>query len=102
MSPLTLFVPLMFIGTAIKSKSKKAGAIFDLVWSLGIFIWGMEALSDGYSISLFGVIELPGPLFLVLIGVIMVSEIVSLVGTFREKPAEPVAAVAQAEEETQN
>lgn len=97
MSPLTLFIPLYFIGLMIKGKSKKAGAIYDLLWSLGILVWAAGVYEDGDSIALFGTIELPPVVFILILVGVMISEVVTLVQAFREKPA-PIEEAASAEQ----
>lgn len=92
MSPMQLFIPLFFLGTLIKSKSKKAGAVYDIVWSVGVTIWALQVMQDGGSIALFGHIELPPVAFIGIMALIITSEIATLVKVSKEAPAEAEAA----------
>lgn len=92
MSPMQLFIPLFFLGTLIKSKSKKAGAVYDILWSVGILIWGIQVMRDGGRIALFGRVEVPPVAFIGVIVLIIASEIGTLVKTVKDEPAEIEAA----------
>lgn len=87
MSPLTLFIPLLLIGTFISSKSKKAGAIFDICWTVGVLIYALAVMADGGQLLLFN-IELPNFLIIVIILAGLAGEIVTLVKLKNEQPAQ--------------
>jgi len=87
MSPMTLFPFLFMIGFFIRSKSKKAGAIYDLIWSAGILIYALSAIAAGDQLMLFN-LELPNAVIVLIILAIMASEIVTLVGVCKEKSPE--------------
>ncbi len=98
MSPMQLFIPLFFLGTLIKSKSKKAGAVYDILWSVGILIWGVQVMQDGGSIALFGRVEVPPIAFIGIVALMIASEIGTLVKTVKDEPAE-IEAAKKLEEE---
>lgn len=87
MSPIQLFIPLYFLGLLIKSKSKKAGAVYDILWSIGILIWGLQVMADDGTILLFGA-ELPPAAFIGIVGVMLLSEVASLIGIIKSAPLE--------------
>lgn len=87
MSPLTLFVPLLLIGTFISSKNKKAGAIFDICWTVGVLIYALAVISDGGQLLLFN-IELPNFLIIAIILAGLAGEIVTLVKLKNEEPSQ--------------
>lgn len=98
MSPMQLFIPLFFLGTLIKSKSKKAGAVYDILWSVGILIWGVQVMQDGGSIALFSRVEVPPIAFIGIVALMIASEIGTLVKTVKDEPAE-IEAAKKLEEE---
>lgn len=98
MSPMQLFVPLFFLGTLIKSKSRKAGAVYDIIWSVGILIWAIGVMNDGGRIALFGSLELPPYAVIGLLALIIISEVGALIGAIKGEPAELAAAKQQEEE----
>lgn len=102
MSPMQLFVPLFFLGMFIRGKSKKAGAIYDIVWSVGILIWALQVMSEGDQIALFGRIELPPYVVIGILAAMIASDIFTLVKVSKEAPqqaqaAQELAAAKQAE-----
>lgn len=101
MSPIQLFIPLYFLGMLIKSKSPKAGAIYDILWSLGIMLWGFRVMEEGGTILLLG-IELQPVVFIGIVAVTMFIEAASLVNIIRKGPIEEeVAAKLEEEKEAE-
>lgn len=84
---MTLFPALFLIGMFIRGKNRKAGAIYDLLWSAGLLIYAFSVISDGGQLLLWG-IELPNVVIVGIVLVIMVSEIFSLIAAFREPSEE--------------
>ncbi|MGI6696934.1 MAG: hypothetical protein ACOX6O_12005 [Christensenellales bacterium] len=100
-SPLALFIPLLLIGGFIRQKSKKAGAIYDIIWSGGVLLWGVSVMQDGGSIALFGSIELPPMAFIGIMALVIFSEIASLIKISRQAPLEAEAEKKRVEEQQQ-
>lgn len=86
-SSFGIFILLYFVGLFIRSRNKKAGAIFDLVWSVGLLIFAIAVISSGGQLLLFN-IELPNIVIVLIILAVMVSEIITLVKIFKEPSAE--------------
>lgn len=101
LSPMTLFIPLLILGSFIRRKSKKAGAIYDLIWSIGILVWGMGVMDDGGTIVLFGSIELPSIAFIGIIALVIISEIISLISIIKRAPLEAEAEQKRIEAEAE-
>ena len=101
LSPMTLFIPLLILGSFIRKKSKKAGAIYDLIWTIGILVWGVGVMDDGGTIVLFGSIELPPIVFIGIIALVIISEIVSLISIIKRAPLEAEAEAKRVEEQQQ-
>ncbi len=91
MSPLILFFPLYFLGIFIKSKSKKAGAIYNLCWTCGLLIFAFWVISNGGQLTLWNV-ELPNAVIVILLLAVMASEIFDLVRVMKEPSPEQVVA----------
>ena len=87
MSPMSLFPALFLIGMFIGSKSKKAGAVYDLIWSAGILIYALSVISSGGQLMLWN-IELPNVVIVLIVLVIMVSEVFSAIFAFKEPSEE--------------
>lgn len=100
-SPMTVFIPLLLIGGFIRQKCKKAGAIYDIIWSGGILLWGVSVMQDGGTIALFGSIELPPTVFIGLIALVIVGEIASLIKISKQAPLEAEAERKRMEEQQQ-
>ncbi len=90
-SPMALFIPLLLIGSFIRQKSKKAGAIYDIVWSGGVLLWGVSVMQSGGSIALFGTIELPPIVFIGMMALVILSEIGTLINISKQAPLEAEA-----------
>ncbi|MDI9521006.1 MAG: hypothetical protein QM308_07655 [Bacillota bacterium] len=101
LSPMTLFIPLLILGSFIRKKSKKAGAIYDLIWSIGILVWGVGVMNDGGTIVLFGSIKLPPIAFIGIIVLVIISEIIALISAIRQAPIEAEAENKRVEEQQQ-
>lgn len=94
-SPMTLAIPLFLIGGFIRSKSKKAGAIYDIIWSAGILLWGISVLNKGADIALFGQIELPPIVFIGLMASVIIGEIITLIRIIKAEPAEEMERIKE-------
>ncbi len=100
-SPMTAFIPLLLIGGFIRQKSKKAGAIYDIIWSGGILLWGVSVMQDGGTILLFGSIKLPPTVFIGIMALVIVGEIASLIRICKQAPLEAEVQRKQMEEKQQ-
>ncbi len=100
-SPMTLFVPLLILGSIIRKKSKKAGAVYDIIWSVGILLWSVSVMQDGGTIVLFGSIELPPMVFIGIMVLVILSEIGTLIKISKEAPLEAEAEKKRLEEQQQ-
>ena len=97
MSPLTLFIPLYLIGIFINSKSRKAGAIYNLCWTCGILIYAFAVISDGGQLTIFN-IELPNIVVVLILLAVLASEIFALVKVLKEPSVEQVVEALNSEQ----